>query len=198
MKKIPTLFQRDYTTPKRRVLSAINPVCDWVSRGEGVATLKVDGTCCRIHQNILFKRYDRRPSRRQKRDKRTLGFELCDFKPAPAGWVPCEPEPDLHTGHWPGWIAVTDGPEDRYHREAYVPGFPDGTYELVGPKVQSNPHGLSRHVLWKHGQILSDVPRTFDALAAWLSSHQVEGIVWLHPSGQRAKIKRKDFGFCWP
>jgi hypothetical protein len=56
-------------------------------------------------------------------------------------------EPDPKTGHWPGWLPVGDGPDDKYHREAFGSGeygpkdfqhgmtWNDGTYELVGPKV---------------------------------------------------------------
>lgn len=39
---------------------------------------------------------------------------------------------------------------------------------------------------------------TFDGLREWLTSHPVEGLVFHHPDGRLAKIKRRDFGLRWP
>ncbi len=196
MKKIPSLFKRDYEGT-RLVYDEVVEGCEWVLRGEGAPTIKIDGTCCRIADNVLFKRYDR------KRNKKTG-----EHKAAPPGWVAAEDEPNEHTGHWPGWLPVGDGPEDKWHREAWdqVCEYEDGTYELVGPKVQSNPYALIRHDLWKHGtppipfvhspfQMLQS---TFEGTRRWLSVHQVEGIVWHHPDGRMCKIRRRDFGLPWP
>ncbi len=80
----------------------------------------------------------------------------------------------------------------------------DGTYELVGPAVQSNPHDLKDHRLIRHGgliraeDVLQDVPRTFEGLHQYLDQHRIEGIVWHHPDGRMVKIKRRDFGYQWP
>jgi hypothetical protein len=112
---------------------------------------------------------------------------------APVGFLPAQ-EPDTTTGHWPGWILVGDGPEDRWHREAFVGTEPDGTYELCGPKVQGNPDNFEKHVLVPHGkEILHDAPREFESLKAYLESREMEGIVWHHPDGRMVKIKRRDF-----
>lgn len=188
MKKISSLFKRDYEG-NRQVYDEVVPGCEWVIDGEGVATVKYDGTACMIYNGILFKRYDRK----RKRGK---------FKPAPDGWIACEETPNEHTGHWPGWVPVGDGPEDKYHREAMhnrAPPTANGTYELVGPKVQGNPYDLAEHCLWRHGEILHDVPpRTFDGLCAYLDHYEIEGIVWHHPDGRMCKIKRRDFGLSWP
>ncbi|MFM9500934.1 hypothetical protein ACKI1Q_46130, partial [Streptomyces galilaeus] len=73
-----------------------------------------------------------------------------------------------------------------------------GTYELVGPKIGTrggaNPENLSVHDLKYHGADLIDVEPTFDAIFEYLSTHDVEGIVWHHPDGRMAKIKGTDFG----
>jgi hypothetical protein len=75
MKKIPSLFIRDYekvneghdilpTHPfkiaKGRFLATheITPGCEWVINGEGVPTRKWDGTAVMIKDGILYKRYD--------------------------------------------------------------------------------------------------------------------------------------------
>jgi hypothetical protein len=191
MKKIPSLFKRDYDG-NRQVFDAVVPGCEWVQRGEGVATEKIDGTACLIQDGILYKRYDRKKG-----------------KPAPDGWIAAEPEPNEHTGHWPGWVPVGEGNEDRWHRDAFARltahllnriDVPNGTYELVGPKVRSNPHRLGHHMLVTHGAyVLDDVPTTFDALREYLTQHdRIEGIVWHHPDGRMCKIKRRDFGLPWP
>lgn len=184
MKKIISLFKRDYDGT-RLVYDVVVPGAEWVVQGEGVATRKWDGTCCMIQNGLLFKRYDR------KRDKRTN-----EYKSAPAGWIPAQ-NPDPVTGHWPGWMPVGNGPEDRWFREAMNQELPDGTYELCGPKVQGNPEMLDCHVLIPHGnEVLQDAPCSFAELKLWFIGKDIEGIVWHHPDGRRVKIKKKDFGLA--
>lgn len=186
MKKIPSLFQRNYDGD-RLVRDEVVPEAAWVIAGEGKATRKWDGTACMIRSGKLYKRYDAKQG-----------------KTLPAGWEPCEEAPDPHTGHWPGWVPVEMGAEDRWYREAFTefeggPPDGDGTYELVGPKVQGNPEGFDRHRLIPHGEyILADVPRDFVGIRAYLSREEIEGIVWHHPDGRMVKIKRRDFGWPWP
>ena len=201
MRKIPSVFKRDYKGD-RRVYDEVVPGCEWVLAGEGQATAKWDGTCCRVDDNgRLWKRYDRRLTRTA-RKKDAAALEESDFKPAPDGWVAAEESPNLHTGHWPGWLLVGDGPEDKWHREGLAAGHDGpGTYELVGPKVNANRHGLERHALIAHGADVVPMPPTltFD-LIRYAAEGLVlqEGIVWHHPDGRMAKIKRRDFGFPWP
>ncbi len=204
MRKIPSLFKRDYEGT-RQVYDEAVPGSEWVLAGEGIATLKIDGTCCKVEDGRLFKRYDRKLNKvaSRARKKGSAGpWAECDFKPAPIGWMAAEPEPNLHTGHWPGWLEVGDGPEDRWHREAIFGNGPeDGTYELMGPKVQGNPYGLERHVLCEHGMAFREEhipPRNFEGLRMWMGEHVVEGVVWHHQDGRMVKIKRKDFGLAWP
>ena len=45
MKKIQTLFVRDWDGDRRYVLPEVAPGCEWVLKGEGVPTRKYDGTC---------------------------------------------------------------------------------------------------------------------------------------------------------
>lgn len=183
VQKIISLFKRDYEGT-RQVFNEVVPGAEWVLNGEGVATVKWDGTSCTVRGGILYKRYDAKHG-----------------KTPPPGFEPAQ-EPDPITGHWPGWVPVTDAPEDRWHRAALefgiVPGY--DTYELIGPKVQGNPHGYDRLSLVPHGQAtLPDAPRTFDAIKAYLEANPIfEGIVWHHPDGRMVKIKRRDFGLPWP
>lgn len=187
MRKIVSLFKRDYDGT-RLVYDEVVDGAEWVQAGEGEATRKFNGTCCMIREGELFKRYDR------KRDKKTG-----EYKPAPVGWEAAEENPDENTGHWPGWLPVGDGPEDRWHRDAwgnYSTGLiVNGTYELIGPKVQGNPEKSTIHHLVMHGKnIIHDTPRDFNGLREWFKAHDIEGIVWHHPDGRMVKIKKKDFG----
>jgi len=188
MKKIISLFQRNYEGD-RLVRDEIVPGAEWVVAGEGVATVKWDGTCCLVRDGKLYKRYDAKHG-----------------KTPPAGFEPTQPDPDPKTGHWPGWLLVGDGPEDKWHRQAFDRlRPPDGTYELIGPKIQGNPYKLDIHNLVPHGSdIFENSPRTFVELRNFLAVFQwsdgtfIEGIVWHHPDGRMVKIKRKDFGLPWP
>ena len=181
MEKIITLFQRNYETD-RLVRDEVVPGAEWVLRGEGVATRKYDGTCCLVRSGILHKRY-----------------ELKNGKKPPPLFQPAQ-DPDPVTGDCPGWVPVGEGPDDRWHREAWAGFFsikpPDGTYELLGPKVQGNPEGVSHHYLMSHerAEILDDCPRTFAGIRDWFHGKDIEGLVWHHPDGRMVKIKKKDFG----
>lgn len=208
MKKIKSLFKRDYKGT-HLVYDEVVEGCEWVQNGEGIATRKWDGACCKIENGQLFKRYDRKLTKAAFRKKKG-GFKgpwivPDDFKPAPDGWIAAQ-EPDPVTGHWPGWLLVGDGPEDQYFREAYENNFAtdnlgtlnDGTYELVGPKVNGNKDQFEYHVLVRHGcEQYSNVPTDFEGLKNWLATVPIEGLVWHHPDGRMVKIKRSDFGYKW-
>lgn len=180
MKKIISLFQRNYDGD-RLVRDEVVPGAEWVIAGEGVATRKLDGTCCMVRDGKLYKRYEVKPG-----------------KKPPANFEPAT-DVDENTGKQQGWVAVGDGPEDEWHRQAFIGrGIPDGTYELVGPKVQGNPEGCVMHWLVRHGgegtRLFEQPPRTYNALKEWLATQDIEGIVWHHPDGRMVKIKKKDFG----
>ena len=183
MRKIPCVFERD-STDLRHVTEIVNPLCQWVINGEGVATRKWDGTACRVFEGRLYRRYDAKKG-----------------KTPPSNFEPCQ-EPDLITGHWPGWIPVGDGPQDQWYRAAWDAAKPmrSGTYELCGPHFQSNPEKFCTDVLIPHGdQCFSDVTRTFEGLRQFLDLHRplIEGLVFHHPDGRMAKIRRVDFGLSW-
>ncbi len=192
MKKIPTLFKRDEET--HRVINEVNPVCQWVLDGEGTPTRKWDGTCCKIEDGILYKR------REVKKDKRE-----------PSGFILVEE--DQNTGKKVGWIKVDfDDPENKYHKKAWllvqenhnsgtIPK--NGTYELLGSKIQGNPEHMEIYVLLEHGQheesrIYDNINEgehpDFDWLELKLDDLDIEGVVWHHSDGRMAKIKGKDYG----
>lgn len=177
MQKIPTMFERDWNGDRSRVVNTIHPGCEWVAAGEGVATRKIDGACCMIRSGALYKRRELREG-----DVAPGNFELVGH--------------DEETKKSVGWVPVGDGPEDKWFREAHVPGLADGTYELVGPKVQGNPERYAAHTLVSHQATgeFEDAPRDFDGLRSWMEDRDIEGIVFHHPDGRMAKIKLRDFG----
>lgn len=193
MQKIPSLFVRDWNGDRSRVTREVNPECRWVSDGEGRATQKFDGTAVLIKDARLWKRYDAK-----------------NGKVPPPTFVPAQPSPDDVTGHWPGWLPVGDEPESKWHKAAFgsVPRsalaeMEGRTYELCGPHFQTNPENLAADVLIEHGcrdldWVHGGVPRDYDGIEAFLAANPMEGIVWWHPDGRRAKIKRTDFGLPWP
>jgi len=178
MKKIPTIFLRD-KNDMSRVTEFINPVCKWVLDGEGDATEQYDGTCCMIKDGNFYKRR-----------------EVKKNKAIPNNFI--EAEYDPNTGKRFGWVPVTNTTEDKYHREAYesAPILTDGTYELLGPKVQGNPGKLYAHILMLHRSALrfKNFPRSYNGIKKALLGMDVEGIVFHHPDGRMAKIKKRDFG----
>jgi hypothetical protein len=180
MKKMLTLFERNFSNNGCKAMDRVTPGAEWVVTGEGVATQKIDGACCMIRDGILYKRYDAKKG-----------------KMPPEGFEPCEAAPDPVTGHWPGWLKVGDGPEDRWFKDArsnMLDVLPDGTYEATGPKFQGNPEKLAKNFLVPHGgEKLSDAPRDFEGLKEYLRDKDIEGIVWHHPDGRMVKIKKSDF-----
>lgn len=184
MDKIPTVFERDEAF---RVVNKVKPGCEWVLDGEGQATEKLDGANVRLTirsgQCVRLEKR-RNPTKRQKA----------------AGIID-------------GWYVDADdsGPEDKWIYEAMqntdVASWPDGEHsaEALGPRIQGNPLGLEAHCCMPfnlNAPVYEALPRNFEALAEVLveleskyaPSKLAEGVVFHHPDGRRAKIKRKDFG----
>ncbi len=183
MEKIPTLFERD---EHFRVVDKPRPECRWVFDGEGLATEKLDGTNVRltVRSGLLVRVEKRRnPSKAQKQQ-----------------------------GVKDGWYVDTDefSKEDRWildaARHTDVTSWPDGEHacEAMGPSIQGNPLGLAEHRCVPFNMSVPSydgIPRGYADLQAYLATlesrfapgHLAEGIVFHHPDGRRAKIKRKDF-----
>lgn len=186
MKKIPSLFIQ---TPDHVLTREVNPLCQWVIDGEGKATAKLDGTACMVKDGKLYKRYDN--SRLKGQDNRVQKTEPLDT------WIHCACESER--GKFIYWIPV--GPKDYYHQIgwAWAQGdLEDGTYELIGPEVQGNPHNVDKNTLSPHSRILLRYcPRDFDELKTFLEKSEYEGIVWHHPDGRMCKITKAKFGIPW-
>lgn len=184
MQKIPTLFDRDDSF---QVIDRIRPGCEWVVAGEGVATEKLDGTNIRLtirNGQVVRVEKRRNPSKAQKQQ-----------------------------GIIDGWYVDADegAAEDKWVFEAVrntdVSEWPDGEHpaEALGPRIQGNALQLEEHLCVPFDLKIphyDSVPRDYNGLRSTLSDLEsrfspgalAEGIVFHHPDGRRAKIKRKDFG----
>ena len=214
MKKIPTLFERTFENHKVvGITDKVTPGFEWVLEGEGIATIKLDGSCCAIIDGEFYKRYDAKKG-----------------KKPPEGAIPCC-DPDPVTGHWPHWVKLDENnPSDKWFFEAFKM-FTKGhscsdfiekniftgvtTFEAVGPHFQGNPYHLEQDTVFAHGVLTADglnqrtiflgavplitgKPRTFEEIRLYLENHEIEGIVFWKDGEPQCKIKRSDFGFEWP
>lgn len=170
MRKIDTMYPRDESKRGHPVMPPVKPQCAWVEAGEGLATMKLDGTNVKIENGQLLKR--QKPKDRDYDD---------------AAYVAADRQADRWL--FEGFDALQDKA--------------DGIYEALGPRIQGNTCGYPSHILVsvvppQRSLMIGSVPRDFDALRSWLGEHEYEGVVFHHPDGRMAKIKRRDFGFSWP
>lgn len=183
MKKIPTLFVRLFDENHNKTITReVTKGMEWVLNGEGVATVKIDGSCCAIINGKFYIRYDAK-----------------NGKKAPDGAIPCC-EPDPITGHHPYWVLVDkNDPSSKWYLRAYRNTMPirDGTYEAIGPHFSGNPYCLVDDILEKHGECIVTVERTFDGIKKYLEDNRIEGLVFWKDGEPMCKIKRSDFGFEW-
>lgn len=190
MKKIPTLFKREFEEHTvKRTFPEVTEGMEWVLKGEGLATVKFDGSCCAVIDGEYYKRYDCKKN-----------------KVPPDGFIPCC-LPDKITGHWPGWVKVDENnPSDKWFAMAFRlttdygcrNPLTDGTYEAIGKHFQGNPYNLDYDKLIPHGKEIVEVERTFEGIKKYLSEHEIEGLVFWKDGSPQCKIKRSDFGFEWP
>ena len=189
MKKIPTLFKREFEGHKIvNILPEVTEGMEWVLDGEGIATVKIDGACCAIIDGEFYKRYDAKKG-----------------KPVPEGAIKCQEEADPVTGHLPCWVKVDfNNPADKWFVEAeknvdYLSTqlVEFRTYEAVGKHFNSNPYNLDYDTHIPHGEEIIEVERTFEGIKKYLEENYIEGIVFWKDGEPKCKIKRSDFGFKW-
>ena len=191
MNKIPVLFERQFLDNHDFILTdKVTPGFEWVLKGEGIPTIKFDGSCTAVIDSTFYKRFDAKSGR-------TI----------PPGSIPCCLDPDPITGHWPHWALVSPVDNmDKWYVEAYVntrtafeQDIEDGTYEAIGPHFQKNPYNLTYDRLIKHGSVIIDdlFDRSFNGIKKWLEEHNEEGIVFWKDGKPQCKIRRKDFHIKW-
>lgn len=185
MKKIPTLFERDWEAQGNPVKDVINPECEWALDPQGsYPTRKYDGTCVMHDGEQWWARREVKPG-----------------KQPPPNFRPMEE--DLVTGKTMGWEPMEQSGWHKYLLEALEPGgsmqWATGTYELMGPAINGNPEGFSRHVLLRHvvAEVLPLTDRSYEGIRDFLAERPgMEGVVFHgvgENTGKFAKIKAKDF-----
>lgn len=191
MNKIPTLYVRD-PADMSRVTREVTPGCEWVLAGEGIPTRKWDGTNIRVTVrggSLIVVEKRKNPTREEKAKGAEPGYvEASRSEPA-----------DKHI-----FAAV-----DAMSCAAKWADVPDGQWpgEAVGPKIQGGADGMPPFVVmfslpgWAQENelvLFRPVGDLFDGMRNVLTFANMEGIVWHHPDGRMAKIKRRDFGLPWP
>lgn len=173
MRKIPTLFVREES---RRFVTEEYAV---ELTDDAVATVKYDGTCVMFDGTEWWARREVKPG-----------------TTAPENFVAVEH--DSTTGKTVGWIPMAESDWLPLVKEVVDRGdaYDKGTYELLGPKVNGNPCGFARHMLYQHGyDTLSGFPTSppravFDAVRGL--DDAAEGVVWWSDGRPLAKLKKRD------
>lgn len=201
MKKIPTLFERE----RGKMIPVVNELAAWVLEEPSFAVRKYDGTCMMLSDMWYYRR------------------EVKNGKTIPKYFV--EVDHDRITGHRFGWMPVLSLLPNGigYERYSYIKQFEEaldntshpmfgnefkpGTYELIGPKINQNNEGKSKHWLIPHAQAeqlgnvqalelehYDSVEEAFNDLRRTLQYMPIEGVIFKSLDGNKlAKLKVKDF-----
>lgn len=194
MKKIPTLFERD-PAKRYQVVPRLTLNCEWVLRGDGFTTIKLDGVNVKVEAG---------------------GRLLRRLRPATgaseAAYVPFLEEDSDYPQVKEAYANAV--------KTSYTNSLREGIYEVYGPKIEGNHQQVTEHMMIRIAPVDSQlmistltagikrgvgvaVETFFDSVKACLiDSPDIEGIVFHQESGgvpiAMAKIKRKDFGLAWP
>ena len=191
--KLDSPFIRKTIKDRYIVTPEINPKYKWVFEDPGVKAVdKLDGTnlCVRIEGNKITRIFNR--------------IQEKNIFP-----------PGTTQSKWDG--ACMEGLA-RAIRKEWLKGLPDGDYygELIGEIFNGNPHKMQGHIWvpfeylarkchWR-SWIKNQYPKDFDSISAWfrdltslfnqvmkLEEIKTEGLVFHHPDGRMAKLRRDMF-----
>ncbi len=175
----------------------LEPGYEWVFEAEGVKAVdKLHGTnICAIFEDGILQVVDNRANR--------------------ALAAPCI-NANLTKGFTP---LMLEGIVNAIAKGWIEPHFTGRIYgELVGPKINGNIHLLEKHYFVPFDYLLSSChwkswisnkyPKTYDAIREWFKDLPslftkkmtkrdalAEGVVFYHPDGRRAKLRRDHFGY---
>jgi len=166
-------------------------------------TGKVDGTCCYINSGQLLKRRDVKKG-----------------KEPPYSWIETSKR-DIVTGHWIGFMELERG--DKQHlsvingtyiktmviennivvvKEIPIDTLEGETVELVGTKIQNDPHQIGNNCVIQHGLFKFEgypIDFDFDKFLVWFinNCNMFEGIVVHFSNGNMYKIHRHHLDLVW-
>lgn len=192
MVKLSTLFDIEFTNQIKHLKRSVRQCNEWVftDKANSKPMRKLDGSACAVIDGMLYARYDAK-----------------NGKSAPQDAIPCQ-DADPVTGHHPHWDPVTETKTQYKWHIAALCGiklsdvhkfYEDGTYELVGEKINSNREKLSGHQLVRHDSLLLDdfpdydIDNGYDVIKEYLTTHDIEGIVFHHTDGRMCKIRKSDY-----
>jgi hypothetical protein len=188
--KIECPFVRKEVNSHYVVIPEINPGYEWVFEDAGVMAVdKIDGTCV----NLIIE--DGNIHRIFNREEEKFIFNINQTK-------------------WEG--ACMEGIAHAIQK-GWIKGDGQIFGELIGPIFNGNRHQIPHHLFvpfdyllkscfWK-SWVQNKYPKTFEAISAWfkdglislfnqrlnLPEIQAEGLVFYHPDGRRAKLRRDMF-----
>lgn len=185
MKKIPTIFLRDYKLKCTPVTDDINPECQWVFDGEGIATRKIDGVNIKIEDSVVYRRI--KPKTSDYSEAEYEKYHLLMDK-----YVSKALECYQSSYYRRIALKMPDGSPQ------YIPALNDGIYEAYGEGIRGNAEKVEGYHMVRidpidHALVVHGVPRSYRGLMGYFATHDIEGIVFHHRDGRMAKIKTKDF-----
>lgn len=196
MRHIPTLYKRDGSND---VIDELEPTAAWVfdTTQSVTATYKWNGWGAkfdrdgRMWKSVSYDTATETPDRYFVPDGYNVGGVAY-------GWLPVGGDESNKADSW--YIQAWEW----WQREDGSHSPPPGSYEVVGPKVEDNPHDVDTTELRAHGglvvveALLAPPQPDFAALTAWFQAEPgndagFEGIVWHNRDGRMAKLKVSDF-----
>lgn len=213
MRKIPTLFVRDYSQGGF-VIPEVNPSAEWVFDQAWPALRKYNGICVglflEVNGEIRINEGVGSGEINTETPLRTVWMARREIKQGhefPDKFVPEQFDPTTKKTF--GWVPIAQSPFYKFFMEAHQSLEHEylGTYELCGPKVNGNPEGYKKHALvfhWTAEQLANiqvldihemSVEDAYIALKETLAYMPVEGVIFRSPLHGMAKLKRKDFKY---
>ena len=191
MKDFPKLQSPFVRKGEKYILSdEINPELAWVFEDGVKAVDKIDGTniCIRLQDGQIVELQNRSTPKKLLHKKQTGWERMCIE--------------GLLNAIERGWLSE----------------YPDGEYygELIGPKINGNRHGMTENLFvpfaylqekcaWRSWE-MNEYPKDFSSISEWfktlpslfnlrlgLPQIEAEGLVFTHPDGRMAKLRRDMF-----
>jgi len=188
VRKMPALFTIDRVN--NIGTDEINPASEWIFTEPAIATIKRDGTNITVMSDGSV--WARRAVKKG--------------KVAPPNFILAET--DSITGHSFGVEPMNQSSFKKFILEAlknFEGELTEGTFELVGPRVQGNPENFEKHMLIPHGtEIATEIPNMLEInkeeahsvlkeIFTDFKNRGIEGVVWAGAEGKRVKLRVKDF-----